>query len=160
MIILALFIFTPLALGLAGWALSRVHPLFSRWFTLPGNAVDLVMVGLIWGANAGISLPSRAQAVDGRRMADESLRWTWVPSLEHFVLSDSSGFPLTLMGLTAFLGIMSVLASWKSIQDRVGFFHLQPLLVLARVNGVFLATDLFLFAFFWELMLVPMYFLD
>jgi len=41
----------------------------------------------------------------------------------------------------------------------VGFFNLNLALVLAGVNGVFLATDLFLFAFFWELMLIPMYFL-
>ena len=54
---------------------------------------------------------------------------------------------------------MSVLASWTGICDRVGFFHLNLSLVLAGVNGVFLALDLFLFAFFWELMLVPMYFL-
>ena len=43
--------------------------------------------------------------------------------------------------------------------ERVGFFHLNLLLVLAGIIGVFLALDLFLFYFFWELMLVPMYFL-
>ena len=159
MIVLALFIFTPLVLGLAGWALSRVHPLFSRWFTLAGNAVNLVMVGLIWGANAGI-FPSLAglSTVDGSAWLTE-LHWTWIPSLGISFSLGLDGLSLTLLGLTAFLGIMSVLASWKSIQDRVGFFHLNLSLVLAGVNGVFLATDLFLFAFFWELMLVPMYFL-
>jgi len=41
----------------------------------------------------------------------------------------------------------------------VGFFHFNLLWVLAGVIGVFTALDLFLFYFFWELMLVPMYFL-
>jgi len=61
--------------------------------------------------------------------------------------------------LTAFLGVMAVAASWTEIQDRVGLFHFHLMWVLAGIIGVFLALDLFLFYFFWELMLVPMYFL-
>jgi NADH-quinone oxidoreductase subunit M len=45
------------------------------------------------------------------------------------------------------------------VREKVPFFHLCLSLVLAGVNGVFLSLDLFLFAFFWELMLVPMYLL-
>ena len=52
-----------------------------------------------------------------------------------------------------------MLASWTEIQEAVGFFHLNLLWVLAGIAGVFLAMDLFLFYFAWELMLVPMYFL-
>ena len=54
---------------------------------------------------------------------------------------------------------MSVVCSWNEIQERVGFFHFNLHVVLAGIIGVFLALDLFLFYFFWELMLVPMYFL-
>ena len=61
--------------------------------------------------------------------------------------------------LTFLLGSMSVLASWIEIQEGVGFFHLNLLRVLAGIAGAFLAMDLFLFYFAWELMLVPMYFL-
>ena len=43
--------------------------------------------------------------------------------------------------------------------ERVGFFHFNLLWILAGIIGVFLALDLFLFYFFWELMLVPLYFL-
>ena len=63
------------------------------------------------------------------------------------------------MLLTLFLGIVSVLASWTEITEAVGFFHLNLLWILAGIAGVFLALDLFLFYFAWELMLVPMYFL-
>ena len=45
------------------------------------------------------------------------------------------------------------------IKERVGFFHFNLMLILAGIIGVFTALDLFLFYFFWELMLVPMYFL-
>ena len=61
--------------------------------------------------------------------------------------------------LTFFLGIMAVLASWTEIRERVGFFHFNLMWVLAGIVGVFLALDLFLFYFAWELMLIPMYFL-
>jgi NADH-quinone oxidoreductase subunit M len=156
---LALFIFFPLALGLAGWALSRVHPLFSRWFALAANGINLCMVALIWGAAAGLfPFLIGFSSVGGSAWLSE-LHWTWIPALGISFSLGLDGLALTLLGLTAFLGIMSVLASWKGIKDRVGFFHLNLSLVLAGVNGVFLATDLFLFAFFWELMLVPMYFL-
>ena len=69
------------------------------------------------------------------------------------------GLSLLLLTLTAFLGIMAVGASWTEIQEHVPAFHLTLLWTLAGTMGVFLALDLFLFYFFWELMLVPMYFL-
>jgi NADH-quinone oxidoreductase subunit M len=54
---------------------------------------------------------------------------------------------------------MSVGCSWTEIRERIGFFHFNLLWSLSGVLGVFLALDLFLFFFFWEMMLVPMYFL-
>jgi NADH-quinone oxidoreductase subunit M len=70
---------------------------------------------------------------------------------------DGLGYVLVL--LTLGLGILAVLASWTEIRERVGFFHFNLLWTLAGIIGVFLALDLFLFFFFWELMLVPMYLL-
>jgi len=51
-----------------------------------------------------------------------------------------------------------VLASWRGIQERVGFFHFMILWTTAALAGVFLSLDLFLFYFFFEMMLIPMYF--
>ena len=53
---------------------------------------------------------------------------------------------------------MGVICSWKAI-TRVGLFHFNLLFVLAGVSLVFMALDLFLFYFAWELMLIPTYFL-
>src|SRR6185437_15848182 len=69
------------------------------------------------------------------------------------------GLSLILVILTGFLGVFSVAASWNGIQKNVGLFHFNLLWVLAGIIGVFLSLDLFLFYFFWELMLIPMYFL-
>ncbi len=84
---------------------------------------------------------------------------TWIPQLGISFHLAMDGLSLLLVLLTVFLGIVSVVCSWKEIQDRVGFFHFNLMMVLGGIIGVFLALDLILFYFFWELMLVPMYFL-
>jgi len=54
---------------------------------------------------------------------------------------------------------MAVSSSWTEIKKPAGFFFFNLLTCLAGTVGVFLAVDLFLFFFFWELMIIPMYFL-
>src|SRR5690606_17606878 len=49
--------------------------------------------------------------------------------------------------------------SWKEVKERVGFFHFNTLWLLAGIIGVFLSMDMLLFYFFWEVMLVPMFFI-
>ena len=85
--------------------------------------------------------------------------WNWVPRFGiHFHLG-VDGLSLLMLALTFFLGVMSVLCSWTEIREHIGFFHLNLMWILAGIAGVFLALDLFLFYFAWELMLIPMYFL-
>ena len=64
-----------------------------------------------------------------------------------------------LLVLTAFLGVIAVVSSWNETEHSQGFFQFNILWVMAGVVGVFSAYDLFLFFFFWEVMLIPMYFL-
>ncbi len=83
----------------------------------------------------------------------------WIPSFGIQFKLAMDGLSLLMLLLTSFLGVICVLVSWEEIKRRVGFFYFNLLLVLAGITGVFLALDLFLFYFSWELMLVPMYFL-
>src|ERR1035437_6242842 len=83
----------------------------------------------------------------------------WIPQFGIGIHLALDGLSLLMLLLTFFLGIIAVLISWKEINTKVGFFHFNLLLILAGIVGVFLSLDLFLFYFFWELMLVPMYFL-
>ncbi|MGB2637891.1 MAG: NADH-quinone oxidoreductase subunit M, partial [Candidatus Acidiferrum sp.] len=64
-----------------------------------------------------------------------------------------------LVILTTFLTVVSILCSWNSIEKRVKEFFIMLLLLEVGVVGVFLSLDLFLFFLFWEVMLIPMYFL-
>jgi len=54
---------------------------------------------------------------------------------------------------------LALLSSWKGVRQRTGLFHFQILWAAASLAGVFMALDLFLFYFFFEMMLVPFFFL-
>jgi NADH-quinone oxidoreductase subunit M len=84
------------------------------------------------------------------------------PWIERFGVSfifGVDGLGLLLVALTVFLGLISLGAAWGEIHERSGFFYFNLLWTLAGVIGVFTALDLFLFFFFWEVMLIPMYFI-
>ena len=68
------------------------------------------------------------------------------------------GISLFLVLLTTFLMPLAILASW-SVQDKVKEYLVFMLLLETGMLGAFVALDLFLFYVFWEVMLVPMYFL-
>ena len=89
----------------------------------------------------------------------EHLRYEWIPQLgiSFFVAED--GLTLIMLLLTFALGLLAVLCSWRGITKRVGLFHFILLWTVAALAGVFLSLDLFLFYFFFEMMLIPMYFL-
>lgn len=151
--ILVLFIIVPLAAGLLSWSLGRWKSGLPPWISLTAMATDLALALFLWVAH-----------YDQFRLAGQGkwlieLNREWIPQLGisfHLALDSLS---LILVTLTAFLGIMAVVSSWTEIKDRAGFFHFNLMFVLAGIIGVFLSVDLFLFYFFWELMLVPMYFI-
>ncbi|MBZ5541701.1 MAG: NADH-quinone oxidoreductase subunit M [Acidobacteriia bacterium] len=88
---------------------------------------------------------------------EEFRAWIASPPIHYHLGVD--GISLFLVILTTFLTPISILASWKSIQHRVKEFFVMLLLLEVGVVGVFLSLDLFLFFLFWEVMLLPMYFL-
>jgi NADH-quinone oxidoreductase subunit M len=69
------------------------------------------------------------------------------------------GLSILLVLLTTFLMPISILSTWRAVEERVKDFMLFFLLLEVGMLGVFLAQDLFLFYIFWEFTLVPMYFL-
>ena len=86
-------------------------------------------------------------------------KWSWIARFGIFLQVGVDGLSLLMLVLTVFLGLMAIGAAWHEITERTGFFYFNLLWTLAGVVGVFTALDLFLFFFFWEVMLVPMYFL-
>jgi NADH-quinone oxidoreductase subunit M len=83
----------------------------------------------------------------------------WIPQPPIHYHLGIDGLSLFLILLTTLLTPISILASWKSIDQRVKGFFISLLVLETGVIGVFVSLDLFLFFLFWEVMLIPMYFL-
>src|ERR1043165_3819609 len=107
----------------------------------------LLSVGLWWAVDTSSGTLQLASSLP------------WIPSwgIRYGVGIDGSS--LTMVVLTALLMPLSVLGSWKYITERERGYYALLVVLTTGMLGVFLATDLFLFYVFWELMLIPMYFI-
>ena len=101
-------------------------------------------------------LPGFDSAVAGYQFV-EFHDWISYPPIHYHLGVD--GISLFLVILTTFLTPLAILASWKDIAKRVKEFFMMLLVLEVGLIGVFLSLDLFLFFVFWEVMLIPMYFL-
>ncbi len=151
--ILAWLILLPFAGGLLAWLAASRGDAWPRWISLIALLAELAALAVLWAGFArGGSL-----AAPGRWLSELDL--SWIPALGARFHLALDGVGLLMLLLTTFLGIIAVVASWEGIGYRTGFFHFNLLWILAAISGVFLAVDLFLFYFFWELMLMPLYFI-
>lgn len=148
---LILVLLVPFAGGMAAWLSERVDRRAPKWISLLGLAVDFYLVLLLWLGRYGTLTQS------GPWIAQFQADWLPRAGVSFHLALD--GVSLILVVLTVFIGFMASASSWTEIRERSGFFYFNLNWTLGGVIGVFLAMDLLLFYFFWELMLVPMYFL-
>ncbi|MCF8241499.1 MAG: NADH-quinone oxidoreductase subunit M [Melioribacteraceae bacterium] len=83
----------------------------------------------------------------------------WIESLNVSYHVGIDGISLLLVMLTTFLTPLTLISSWKGITKQVKMFTFSMLFLQAGMLGVFIALDMFLFYVFWEVMLIPMYFI-
>jgi NADH-quinone oxidoreductase subunit M len=86
-------------------------------------------------------------------------KFDWIPSLGVTYFMGADGLSVPMLFLTALLGFVSVIYSFGDIKERVKQYFAFLLLLEVGMMGVFAAMDFFLFYIFWEIVLVPMYFL-
>jgi NADH-quinone oxidoreductase subunit M len=86
-------------------------------------------------------------------------RFEWVPQLGISYHLSVDGISVVLILLTTLLSAVAILSSWTAIHERVKEYLIFLLLLETGMIGVFMARDLLLFYVFWEVMLIPMYFL-
>ncbi|HUS25523.1 MAG TPA: NADH-quinone oxidoreductase subunit M [Candidatus Binatia bacterium] len=155
--ILLWIIAIPFIGGLIAWQGERISLGFPRWIALGSMLLSLGLSVLLWlRYEPDMALAAAAQ---GHATWMLEFRADWIPRFGislHFAVD---GLALLLVNLTGILGVMAVACSWREIQRHIGFFYLNLIWNLAGVFAVFMALDLFLFFFFWEMMLVPMFFL-
>src|SRR4051812_34314899 len=153
--LLSLIVFLPAIASLGIMLIPSEQKEAIRWATL---AVTAVVMALVIGV---LILPYG----DGTLMFDaskaglqDSFNHSWIPSfqIDYFMGLDGISFPLVV--LTAFVCLLAMGASW-SIDKYVKGYCILFLLLETGMLGVFVALDFFLFYVFWEVMLLPMYFL-
>ena len=143
--ILTALIFVPL-LGAA--LVLAVREEQAKYVALATGVVEFVLsIPLFWSYDpAGEAFQNTVAA-------------PWVESWGIYYRLGLDGISLFMVLLTAFLLPLMVLGSWTYIQERKKAFYAMLLALTTGVVGVFVALDMFLFYVFWEMMLVPMYFL-
>ena len=131
------------ALMLALW--PRNARTSARWFAL-----------LVAVAGMGIALAAFAQHRDGALIT--LVRVPWIPQLgiEYYLAAD--GISLCLAVLTGIVAVAGILFSWD-VELRTNEFFAFYLLLIGAVYGVFLSRDLFLLFVFYEIVIIPKYFL-
>jgi len=150
-VILAALICVLLLGGFAAWFSERWSPTAPRWVAVATLTVEALLLVLPY------TVANQAGGLSSAWFAGFYL--PWIPRFGIGFHLAMDGLSLLLITLTILLGFMAVSSSWIEIKCRQGFFYFNLLMCLAGIFGVFLAVDLFLFFFCWELMIVPMYFL-
>ena len=95
----------------------------------------------------------------GARMFQFRETYSWIPSLGVNYDFGVDGISVLLILLTTFMGIIAIVSSFTAIQNRQKEYYVLLLLLQTGMIGTFCALDFFLFYVFWEIMLVPMYFI-
>ncbi len=138
--------------GLLCWLVARWSIVLVKWIALLAVAVDFIIICNLWMQHQG-------NAVMNNESWFINYQLNWIPSFGISFHVALDGLSLVMLLLSFFLGLLAVLCSWNEIKEKSGFYFFNLLFTLAGISGVFVAMDLFLFYFFWEVMLVPMYFL-
>ncbi|QFY41937.1 NADH-quinone oxidoreductase subunit M [Candidatus Methylospira mobilis] len=147
--ILFILIMIPLCGGTLAWLAERLRLADPRWVAIAALILEAALLS---------TLPSAGDGLGGNGWIRQ-LVWPWIPRFGIGFHLGLDGVSWLLIALAVFLGFIAVGCSWTEIGEARGAFYCNLLLTLAGVIGVFLALDLFLFFVFWEVMLIPMYFL-
>lgn len=144
--LLSTIVFLPLVGVVLVALLPKENAAAPRWVAAVIAAIDLV---LTLGVVAGFDTAGGMQFVE---------RATWVPQMNMQYHLGVDGISITMVLLSSLLTLLAVVASWHIDLKPKAYFAMLLLLEVG-MNGVFCALDLVLFYIFWELVLVPMYFL-
>ncbi len=151
MFLLTLTIFFPLVGGIALLFLPRENLPAIRWTALAIAGIEFLLTLLL----AGVYLQSTTSIFSTSQVSEQV---PWIASLGINYSLDVDGISLLLVLLTSLLTLVAIAASFR-IDRKVKNYMAFMLLLESGILGVFLSSNLFLFYIFWEVMLIPAYFL-
>ena len=156
---LSLIVFLPalVAAVLALPIIPKAREELIRWIALATTvAVFVLSLWMAWPTLFGAVGP--AQFTVGEAGMQDVVKQPWIPAFNIEYLLGVDGISMPLVVLTTFLSVLACAASWP-ITKHVKAYHVLFLLLETGMLGVFVSLDFFLFYVFWEVMLLPMYFL-
>jgi NADH-quinone oxidoreductase subunit M len=146
--LLSLILFTPLVGAVLLLFVSRQNENAIKWIANVFGALGFLVSVPLWfwynPQNPEYQFVERA---------------TWIPSIGADYFLGVDGFSVLLILLTTLMGVIAILSSWAAISERVKEYYVFLLVLQTGMLGAFMALDFLLFFLFWEVMLVPMYFL-
>ncbi len=159
--ILSWMTFIPILGMIAVLLLPKQHKNAIRWTSALATAIQVALaVAVYLGFNrgmGGVNTQEGFQFIEKANWIDvSSVAWFGRVHIEYFVGID--GLSVLMVILTALISFIAVFASWGIEKSVKGYFALL-LLLDTGMMGVFVSLDFFLFYVFWEIMLLPMYFL-
>jgi NADH-quinone oxidoreductase subunit M len=186
LVLMSLVIFIPTVFALLLMLFPRGSENGMRWFALFGTALTLLASilmfisyylmldahppqrGEISAHSADSNLPARAEKADqaeapvskpeSMSTSDWIARRHWIRQFTIDYYLGTDGISMALVLLTTVLSFLAMIASWN-IEKHVRGYCILFLILETGMVGTFLALDFFLFYIFWEVMLLPMYFL-
>ncbi|MGP1930571.1 MAG: NADH-quinone oxidoreductase subunit M [Arsenophonus sp. ET-YP4-MAG3] len=147
-------IFLPFIGGILCWQSERFNKQLPRYLALFLVGLTLLLSIKLW-LYGDYSLTNTL--VLPQNKVNFFIPWIIPLGINIFLAVD--GLSLIMIVLTGIMGIFSILSSWSENQHNQGAYYFHLMWILSGVIGIFMALDLFLFFFFWEMMLIPMYFL-
>ncbi|MDQ3280940.1 MAG: NADH-quinone oxidoreductase subunit M [Acidobacteriota bacterium] len=130
---------------------KRDNPGLVRIIATATAVIDFLVSLYLW--------PNFDRAATGDKMWQFRETYEWIPSLGVRYDFGVDGISLLLILLTTFIGIVAIVSSYSAIHVREKEYYTLLLLLQTGMIGTFCALDFFLFYVFWEIMLVPMYFI-
>ena len=146
--LLSIVLFTPLA---------GVIPLL--FFPKKNKTLIKVWANLVMAIGFLVSLPLWWRLDRSKSEFQLVERVNWIPSIGAQYHIGVDGISMLLVLLTTTIGLIAVFSSWSTIEDRLKEYYSFFLLLQSGILGVFMSLDFLLFYVFWEVMLVPMYFI-
>ncbi len=159
--ILSLITFLPVLGMFLILFMKKEQPKSIKYLTLGITALQVVLAVILLAnynyASAGIYEEKSFKFIEKFRWINISgISWLGTVKVDYFLGIDGLSMPMVL--LTALISFIAAISSWTIEKSVKGYFALF-LLLDAGMMGVFVSLDFFLFYIFWELMLLPMYFL-
>ncbi|WWP02630.1 MAG: NADH-quinone oxidoreductase subunit M [Candidatus Dasytiphilus stammeri] len=148
-------IMIPFISSILCWQTDR----FARWIALLASGIILIISLSMWLTTHHTTNLILTDNDITNSLWQYEYTIPWIPRFGINFHLASDGLSLLMVNVTALLSFIAILSSWEEKYKFPGKFFFHLLLVLCGVIGVFISLDLFLFFCFWEMILVPMYFL-